>query len=87
MSKVKSLSAAVIIGTFDFLALGHQANFDVKWCRGPIGETLLSPLVAAITGTGGSVLGAHTVVDLEVSGATGDVTRVLARWKKKSRRY
>ena len=68
----------------DFLALGHQANFDVKWCRGPISEKLLSPLVAAITGTGGSVLGAHTVVDLEVSGATGAVTRVLAKKKHKT---
>jgi hypothetical protein len=69
------------------LALGHQANFDVKWCRGPIGEKVLSPLVAAITGTGGSVLGAHTVVDLEVSGATGDVTRVFARKKNTKRGF
>eukprot|EP00802_Teleaulax_amphioxeia_P012136 Tamp_12174.p1 GENE.Tamp_12174~~Tamp_12174.p1 ORF type:complete len:603 (+),score=105.20 Tamp_12174:1-1809(+) len=74
----ESLSAAVIIGTFDFLALGHQANFDVKWCRGPIGERILTPLVEAIEQEGGSVLGAHRMQGLHISGDSGKVTGVIA---------
>jgi len=77
----ESLSAAVIIGTFDFLALGHQANFDVKWCRGPIGERILTPLVNRIAENGGTVLGGHPVLDFEIStdSKKGDVTGVLAK--------
>ena len=75
----ESLSAAVIIGTFEFLALGHQANFDVKWCRGPIGERILTPLVDAITRNGGTVLGSHAVQDVLVDETTGRVTSVVAQ--------
>ena len=43
------------------LLLGPQANFDVKWCRGTIGERILAPLVADIRKRGGTVLGSHPV--------------------------
>ena len=78
MAPPESLSAAAIIGTFDFLALGHQANFDVKWCRGPIGEKILTPLVETIMRRGGSVLGAHRMQDLVISEESGEVIGVVA---------
>eukprot|EP00955_Chlamydomonas_euryale_P046931 353532-Chlamydomonas_euryale.AAC.13 len=52
-----------------FFALQHQESFDVKWCRGAVGERLLRPLAAAVEERGGAVMGSRFV--REVASAPG----------------
>ena len=39
-----------------FFILAHQADFDVKWCRGTTGEMLFKPWVQRIEQNGAKVL-------------------------------
>jgi len=74
----EELSAAAIIGTFLFLAMGHQDDFDVKWCKGPVSEVIFGPLVCDIEANGGKVMPSTPLVDLEVDDA-GCVKTVVAK--------
>ena len=39
-----------------FFILAHQADFDVKWCRGTTGEMIFKPWVQRIEQNGARVL-------------------------------
>ena len=39
-----------------FFILAHQADFDVKWCRGTTGEMIFKPWVHKIEENGAKVL-------------------------------
>ena len=41
----EELSAAVVLDTFYFYALAHQADFDVCWCKGSVAERIFQPLI------------------------------------------
>jgi hypothetical protein len=51
----EDISAAVMLETLYFYALGHQNNFDVCWPKGSISELIFSPLVSlrGVRGDGG----------------------------------
>lgn len=44
----EDISAAVMLETLEFYALGHQNSFDVCWPKGPIAELIFAPLVRAL---------------------------------------
>lgn len=48
-------SAAAMLETLYFYALGHQNDFDVCWPRGSIAETIFTPMVNRIKASGGQV--------------------------------
>ncbi|CEJ44382.1 Amine oxidase [Umezakia ovalisporum] len=59
-------SAAATLGMLYFFILAHQADFDVVWCRGTVGEKIFRPWVEKIEKVGAKVLPKHRVTDLIV---------------------
>jgi uncharacterized protein with NAD-binding domain and iron-sulfur cluster len=57
-------SAAATLGMLYYFILAHQADFDVVWCRGTVGEKIFRPWVERITKAGGKVLTQRRVTDL-----------------------
>ena len=47
---------------------GLQADFDVRWCRGPVAERLFKPLVNRLQEMGGQVLGGRRVEMVQTAG-------------------
>ena len=69
-------SAAATLGMLYFFILAHQADFDVVWCRGTVGEKIFRPWVEKIEKAGAKVLAKKPVTDLIVNSqnqATGVV--------------
>jgi uncharacterized protein with NAD-binding domain and iron-sulfur cluster len=59
-------SAAATLGMLYFFILAHQADFDVVWCRGTVGEKIFRPWVEKIEQAGGKVATNRRVSDLIV---------------------
>jgi uncharacterized protein with NAD-binding domain and iron-sulfur cluster len=59
-------SAAAALGMLYFFILAHQADFDVVWCRGTVGEQIFRPWVQRIEKTGAKVLANKRVTDVIV---------------------
>ncbi|NEP16624.1 MAG: FAD-dependent oxidoreductase [Leptolyngbya sp. SIO4C1] len=60
-------SAAAALGMLYYFILAHQPDFDVRWCRGTVGEQIFRPWVEQIEQLGGRVLANQRVSDVEVS--------------------
>ena len=45
-----------------------QADFDVRWCKGPVVERLFKPLIAKIEGMGGQIRGGRRVQQVHTQG-------------------
>jgi uncharacterized protein with NAD-binding domain and iron-sulfur cluster len=69
-------SAAAALGMLYYFILAHQADFDVVWCRGTVGEMIFRPWVEQIEKLGGKVRTQFRVRDVIVD-ADGQVTRVV----------
>ncbi|MEO1635379.1 MAG: FAD-dependent oxidoreductase [Cyanobacteria bacterium J06631_9] len=59
-------SAAAALGMLYYFILAHQPDFDVRWCRGTVGEMIFRPWVAQIEKAGGKVLANKRVSDVRV---------------------
>ena len=57
-------SAAAALGMLYYFILAHQPDFDVKWCRGTVGEMIFRPWVAQIEQAGGRILANRRVSDV-----------------------
>jgi uncharacterized protein with NAD-binding domain and iron-sulfur cluster len=57
-------SAAAALGMLYYFILAHQSDFDVKWCRGTVGDLIFRPWVAQIEKAGGNVLTQRRVTDV-----------------------
>ncbi|MGK7945365.1 MAG: FAD-dependent oxidoreductase [Microcystaceae cyanobacterium] len=57
-------SAAATLGMLYYFILAHQADFDVVWCRGTVGEKIFQPWVDKIEQLGGKVLTNKRVSDV-----------------------
>lgn len=72
------LSAAAALGTLYYYALGHQQDFDVCWCKGPVAELIFMPWIQAIERLGGRILGGKYVQDVVLCSDSNRVTSVSA---------
>ena len=59
-------SAAAALGMLYYFILAHQPDFDVRWCRGTVGEQIFRPWAQAIERAGGKILANHRVSDIKV---------------------
>ncbi|KAI8468019.1 MAG: hypothetical protein J3K34DRAFT_454404 [Monoraphidium minutum] len=75
----EDISAAVMLETLEFYALGHQNNFDVCWPKGSIAELIFKPMVDRIEASGGVIAGGRLVVDVVAGGPGGGLSEVRAR--------
>ena len=57
-------SAAATLGMLYYFILAHQPDFDVRWCRGTVGEQIFRPWTQAIEAAGGKILANHRVTDV-----------------------
>jgi len=57
-------SAAAALGMLYYFILAHQPDFDVRWCRGTVGEQIFRPWTQAIEQAGGKILANHRVTDV-----------------------
>jgi uncharacterized protein with NAD-binding domain and iron-sulfur cluster len=57
-------SAAATLGMLYYFILAHQADFDVVWCRGTVGEMIFRPWVEKIEKCGGQILANKRVTDV-----------------------
>ena len=60
-------SAAAALGMLYYFILAHQPDFDVRWCRGTVGEMIFRPWTEQIEKAGGCILANHRVTDVRVS--------------------
>lgn len=68
----EKLSAAAALGTLYYFVLAHQASFDVRWCRGAIGELIFKPFVQKLESMGVTLLGGRRVTEIKpASGSSG----------------
>ena len=70
-------SAAATLGMLYFFILAHQADFDVVWCRGTVGEKIFRPWVKKIEKAGGRVLTNQRVTDLISDNRENRITAVV----------
>ncbi|KAL3146106.1 hypothetical protein ABBQ38_015455 [Trebouxia sp. C0009 RCD-2024] len=64
------LSAAAALAALYYFVLAHQADFDVRWCKGPVVERLFKPLTAKIESMGGQILSGRRVSQVQTLGRT-----------------
>ncbi|MCM1983086.1 hydroxysqualene dehydroxylase [Lyngbya confervoides] len=69
-------SAAAALGMLYYFILAHQADFDVVWCRGTVGEKIFQPWCDRIRATGAQILTNRRVSDLQLN-HQGQVAAVL----------
>ncbi|MBD1866864.1 FAD-dependent oxidoreductase [Cyanobacteria bacterium FACHB-471] len=67
-------SAAAALGMLYYFILAHQADFDVVWCRGTVGDLIFRPWVEQIEQRGGRVLTQQRVTDLIIKAQEGGDT-------------
>lgn len=53
-----------VAGALYYFALAHQADFDVRWCKGPIGTLIFDPLVQKLKSMGVKILGGRRVQEI-----------------------
>ncbi|MBD2256399.1 FAD-dependent oxidoreductase [Pseudanabaena sp. FACHB-2040] len=69
-------SAAAALGMLYYFILAHQPDFDVRWCRGTVGEQIFRPWVQQIEQAGGRILANHRVTDV-IEGLENQITAVV----------
>ena len=69
-------SAAAALGMLYYFILAHQADFDVVWCRGTVGEKIFTPWGDRIRELGGKIITNSRVSDVKVN-SSGTVTGVV----------
>ena len=57
-------------------ALAHQADFDIKWCRGSVAERILLPLADRIRSLGATISGSTFATDVVLNDTGTAVTAV-----------
>ena len=57
-------SAAAALGMLYYFILAHQSDFDVRWCRGTVGEMIFRPWVEKIEQASGRILPNRRVSDV-----------------------
>jgi uncharacterized protein with NAD-binding domain and iron-sulfur cluster len=69
-------SAAAALGMLYYFILAHQADFDVMWCRGTVGEKIFRPWCDRIEQAGGKIRTNRRVTDVRVN-ESGEATGVV----------
>lgn len=69
-------SAAAALGMLYYFILAHQPDFDVRWCRGTVGEMIFRPWTEQIEKVGGCILANHRVTDVRI-GADNKIDAVV----------
>jgi len=73
----EALSAALVMDMLYYYAIGHQADFDVKWARAPIAEALLAPFARHMMRDGeSSIEGSSFVEEVVVSDGRAQAVRI-----------
>eukprot|EP00966_Prymnesium_polylepis_P284843 6580894-Prymnesium_polylepis.1 len=62
-------SAAAALGMAYFFVLKHQTSFDVRWCRGNVGELIFQPWVEQMQQRGVTFLPSTKAVDFDAADA------------------
>jgi phytoene dehydrogenase-like protein len=58
-------------GALYYFALAHQPDFDVRWCKGPIGSFIFDPLVQKLKTLGVQILPGRRVQEILSAGVQG----------------
>ena len=75
-------SAAAALGMSYFFVLQNQNAFDVKWCRGNVGEMIFDPWVDSMEKNGGvEFLTSTMVTGFDMDASTGRISSVRCRSK------
>ena len=69
-------SAAAALGMAYFFVLKHQTSFDVRWCKGNVGERIFQPWVAQMAERGVEFVQSTRVADFECAGGSSAITSV-----------
>ena len=69
-------SAAAALGMLYYFILAHQPDFDVRWCRGTVGEMIFRPWVQQIKKAGGKILANKRVTDVR-AGSNNEIDAVI----------
>nr|DAD41715.1 TPA_asm: hypothetical protein HUJ06_016037 [Nelumbo nucifera] len=70
-------SAAATLGMLYYYVLAHQKHFDVKWCRGSVGEKIFKPWMDSMRKRGCEFLEGKMVTDFSLNEETGCISEVV----------
>ncbi|KAF5830583.1 hypothetical protein DUNSADRAFT_14331 [Dunaliella salina] len=70
-----ALSAAATLDALYFFVLAHQQDFDVRWCKGPVGATLLLPLMESTRQKGCTIMAGRKAKHVVAEGGAGQSTQ------------
>ena len=70
MAPGEEVSAAAALSLLQFFALEHQADFDVRWLKGSLTETIFKRWVERLEGAGAQVLRGKRVNGVSLTGST-----------------
>ena len=69
-------SAAAALGMAYFFVLKHQTSFDVRWCKGNVGEKIFQPWVAQMEERGVRFVQSTRVTDFECADGSAAISTV-----------
>eukprot|EP00898_Chlorokybus_atmophyticus_P004548 jgi/Chlat1/5094/Chrsp33S05020 len=74
----EKLSASAALGALYYYVLAHQADFDVRWCKGSVAERIFTPWVNKLRAQGAQITGGRLVekVSCNDAGLVSSVTTV-----------
>lgn len=78
MYETSSFAAAAALGALYYYVLAHQADFDVRWCKGPVVELLFAPWRKELEARGARILGGQRVQQVRVDPVTGRASSITA---------
>lgn len=66
------------MGALYYYVLAHQADFDVRWCKGSVAELIFQPWIQHIENQGGRILGGKRVSDVILDDSVNKITGIVA---------
>lgn len=74
---LEQCSAAAALGMLQFMAISHQGDLDIVWCRGSVRERIFNPWIELMSSKGCQFVDSKKVIDFSFDEETGCISDVV----------
>lgn len=74
---LEQCSAAAALGMLQFMAISHQGDLDIVWCRGLVRERIFNPWIELMSSKGCQFVDSKKVIDFSFDEETGCISDVV----------
>ncbi|XP_061978695.1 uncharacterized protein LOC133699474 isoform X2 [Populus nigra] len=74
---LEQCSAAAALGMLQFMAISHQGDLDMVWCRGSVKERIFNPWIELMSNKGCQFVDSKKVIDFSFDEETGCISDVV----------